>query len=332
MTFRKIGRALVAALALACLASPAAADNYPVRDGAGASQTFCSKLATAVQHPCHLLEVLFGGVPGQVSAGQAAKANSLPVTLPSDPDTRSGSGTITAADAASTTVAGQSSVTLVTGTPTASSSLVWPLNGHSSATIAVSGTFSATAAIESSADGGVTYAPATAKILGTGATSGTVTAPGIFRVDVTGMTHVRLRATAYTSGTLTALANASAAPGLSQVLNPVRLGDASGAVLGVAGNAMVQRLDAVASTNGSGTVTTGGTYQTVFAANSSRKGCTVYNPPAATEVLNVRQAGAIVWPISPGGHFNCSSPGIVVSDLIEVTAATTSHAYTAAQQ
>lgn len=90
---------------------------------------------------------------------------------------------------------------------------------------------------------------------------------------------------------------------------------------------------AAPSTNASTTVTTGGTYQTVVAASTSRKGCTIQNPTTATEILNVRVKATAVFTIPIGGSFNCGAPGnLVISDLIEVTATTTGHAFTATYQ
>lgn len=88
------------------------------------------------------------------------------------------------------------------------------------------------------------------------------------------------------------------------------------------------------STDASGTVTLGGTYQTVLAASSARKGCLIQNPTTATEVLNIK-VGTMASPftIPAGGSFSCSSPGgLVVTDLITLTAATTSHAFAAVSQ
>lgn len=92
--------------------------------------------------------------------------------------------------------------------------------------------------------------------------------------------------------------------------------------------------EAAPSTDASSTVTSGGTYQTVFASNTSRKGCSIQNPTTATEVLNVRTKSTIVWTVPAGSVFNCSIGGIPgsISDLVEVTAATMGHAFTAASQ
>lgn len=90
---------------------------------------------------------------------------------------------------------------------------------------------------------------------------------------------------------------------------------------------------AVPSTNASTTVTAGGTYQTVFASSTTRKGCAIQNPTTATENLSVRIGGAAVFTLGVGTPFNCASPGgLVISDLIEVTATTTGHAFTAVSQ
>lgn len=53
--------ALVAALFLGVL--PARADNYVVRDGLGALQSFCSKLVSTVQYQCPVLYGYAGGAP-----------------------------------------------------------------------------------------------------------------------------------------------------------------------------------------------------------------------------------------------------------------------------
>lgn len=86
------------------------------------------------------------------------------------------------------------------------------------------------------------------------------------------------------------------------------------------------------STNASTTVTLGGTYQTVFTSSGTRHGCLIQNPITATEALSIRQGSSAVWTINAGGSFNCAFPGGVVTDLIEVTAATTGHAFTAVSQ
>lgn len=91
----------------------------------------------------------------------------------------------------------------------------------------------------------------------------------------------------------------------------------------------------VSSTNISGTVTTGGTFQTILAANTTtRLGCSIENPTTATEPLLVYAStpssptSGASYSLGPGGIFNCSSGNLVIGDAIAVTATTTGHAFT----
>ena len=164
-----------------------------------------------------------------VTSGGAAKVD------PTGQDFRPTSGVITTVDAGTSTAAGQNGVLMVSGVPTANSYQHWSLNGHSSAALTISGTFAGALQIETSADG-ASYVASSAKQLGSALLSASATAPGVFRVDVTGMTDIRVRATAFASGTATVQLAASAAAGLSQVLNPVRLTDASGNAMTITAN------------------------------------------------------------------------------------------------
>lgn len=82
------------------------------------------------------------------------------------------------------------------------------------------------------------------------------------------------------------------------------------------------------STDISGTVTLGGSYQTVAAASSSRKNCTIQNPTTATEVLNVK-FGTMTSPytLNPGDSISALNGVVVATDAITLTAATTNHAF-----
>jgi len=90
---------------------------------------------------------------------------------------------------------------------------------------------------------------------------------------------------------------------------------------------------AAPSSDISGTVTLGGTYQTVLASNSSRKGCLIQNPTTATEVLSVK-VGTMAQPytLAAGAAFSCNNGPVVVTDTITLTAATTSHAFAGTAQ
>lgn len=168
-----------------------------------------------------------GGVIGVDGATIASLTNPFPIGLA---DSRPASSTISAVDAGTTTIAGMSSVTLVTGTPTASSFQVQAVAGMSSGTITVPTTpFVATLNVEGSGDGGVTYAPLKGTVRGSNVLANQITQATILSVDVTSLTHVRVRATSYTSGTPTVQMTFSAAPGMTKLLNGVTLVDALGA-------------------------------------------------------------------------------------------------------
>jgi hypothetical protein len=84
----------------------------------------------------------------------------------------------------------------------------------------------------------------------------------------------------------------------------------------------------------SSTVATGGTFQTVFTASSSRTSCFIQNPTSATEPLYVHWTAASPTlansaSLGPGASFSCSWNNAIVTSLIQVTAATTAHAYVA---
>lgn len=91
---------------------------------------------------------------------------------------------------------------------------------------------------------------------------------------------------------------------------------------------------AVTSTNGSTTIATGNTFQTLLALNAARKGCFIQNPPDATENLYVSVAIATgsatkakSVQLTPGSSFGCAAGGNVITDNIAVTAVTSAHAF-----
>lgn len=63
---------IASALAVACLvlgAASARADNMTVKDSTGTTRTVCTKTQTSVEHPCHLMEGAFDGVPVPIKVG-----------------------------------------------------------------------------------------------------------------------------------------------------------------------------------------------------------------------------------------------------------------------
>jgi hypothetical protein len=106
---------------------------------------------------------------------------------------------------------------------------------------------------------------------------------------------------------------------------------------GIAGVAHAQNLPG-STTNGSSTVTTGGTFQSALAASVSRKGCVVQNPTTATEPLYVyfgatgSATTATSISLAPGQSVSCNSGPLVLTDNVAVTATTSAHAFVVMSQ
>lgn len=92
-------------------------------------------------------------------------------------------------------------------------------------------------------------------------------------------------------------------------------------------------------TDRSGTITTGGTSQTLAAINTTRKYLLIVNPTVATEniYINFTSAATVAItqtaatssiPIAPGGSYSLGFSEIT-TELITINAATTGHAYIA---
>jgi len=164
------------------------------------------------------------GMAIPVSSGQCAAP--AQVALPGDTMT---SGAITARDTASVTTVGYNGFDVVTGTPTAGSAVAQSVNGISSATITIAGSFTGTLEFEVSGDGGTTYVASTARQRGSGGTAGpatiTATGIGVFDIDLASKTNVRVRATAAMTGSASVKINQSATTGPIEIQTPVRIQD-----------------------------------------------------------------------------------------------------------
>jgi hypothetical protein len=93
----------------------------------------------------------------------------------------------------------------------------------------------------------------------------------------------------------------------------------------------------VTSQNLSGTITSGGSFQYLASANPSRNGCLIQNPTTASEALYVNVGSASPttansFSLAAGAAFSCNGSGIVVTDAIQIEAATTNHAFIAVIQ
>lgn len=128
-------------------------------------------------------------------------------TLISAPDSRPASSTITVADAGSTSTAGFQNVAIYSGTPTASSFVGIKPSTSSVVMVQVSGTWSGTLqfeeAIDNASTGGSNWEAVSCMVRGYSAPSATTTGNGIFECATAGVTGVRTRATAWSSGTAT---------------------------------------------------------------------------------------------------------------------------------
>jgi hypothetical protein len=102
--------------------------------------------------------------------------------------------------------------------------------------------------------------------------------------------------------------------------------------LSPSGAAIVSPGTGATSTMNNATVTTGGTFQLVLSSSGSRKGCMIQNPINAIETLFVFFGGsgyttANSVELAPGAQVSCASGGVILTDAIYVTGATTGHAF-----
>jgi hypothetical protein len=232
-----------------------------------------------------------GGVPSHVTnfpAGQTTKSASVPTVGPSDPDYRPAAGAITVVDSATASVAGDNAINLITGAPTPNSFQSWAINGQSSAICTITGTWTGTLQFEGSGDS-ASYVAMTMRERGSSYGAAATTGNGIFQGDTSGLTNLRVRATAAMTGTASAQCAFSASSGPIQVQNPIRLFDNASnqqATIKPANTppvatdpALVVALSPNGATgaDGSGAITLGGTAQALFSGATPANGFAVYN-------------------------------------------------------
>lgn len=155
-----------------------------------------------------------------------------------------------------------------------------------SAVVSLTGTWSATAQFETSADNGVNWVAiaGTPVIGGTAVTSST--ANGTWGFNVSGLTHIRVRVSAFTSGTVAVTINGSTAAASS------RSGGASGLLALVASGTSTLNPGAVTNatcatavtTAASGALTTDNLVADFTLDPSSTTG---YNPAAAAQAVTI---------------------------------------------
>jgi hypothetical protein len=171
----------------------------------------------------------------QNSNGQKTMANSAPVVIASDQssvpishtDTAPATQNITAADAASSTGTGANSQAIITGSPTANSAASFALSGQTSVIIQTTGTWVATLQVEVSTDSGTTWYTRGLHQAGTSYTAVSFTGNFAGGTSVAGYTNIRVRATAYTSGTATVKITETLNPNSVYIANSIKLSDST---------------------------------------------------------------------------------------------------------
>lgn len=124
--------------------------------------------------------------------------------------------------------------------------------------------------------------------------------------------------------------------------NPLFTAPASGATFPISANTLPLPTGAAtdanftavlgkgASTDISGTITTGGSYQTAAASNTARRNCRLQNPSTATEPLLIK-LGTMAQPFSLAPGATPFDTGYA-TDTLSVSAATTGHVFAGACQ
>lgn len=285
----------------------------------------------------------------QINGVAVSASNPLP-TVPILADA-TGTGTITIQDTGSATASGQGGSSIVTGTPTAGSFVTLAITSRATVATLISGTWTGTIAFESSIDGGTTWTPYSAHVKGAISPVSSATANGTFLANAGGVTNYRIRATAAMTGTVSVRFDAANADSVVYVNNALAIVDGANglnklvvksastpAVAGDPAAAVTLSPNTVGPlgtlTNRSGTITAGGTAQTLAAINAARRYLLVENPCAQTESLwiNFTTAAVTSQPsveIAPCGSFLMSASNFVSTELISVIATTTSHPFIA---
>jgi hypothetical protein len=238
---------------------------------------------------------------GLLPTGQTTMSSSAPVAIASDQsavpvtsaDTLPSSGNITVIDSGSSTATGQNSVSIITGTPTAASFYTQAISATSTARFQVTGTWTGTLQFEGSVDGGTTWVPITAHGTGTVYNVATITGNGVFDASVSGLTNVRVRATAAMTGTAVARVVESGTVGPVYVNNPMRIVDNSNGTtlsLTTAGSSGTNLITVQGSTSGVG----------IPVGPSTSGGLSWYNvqPTAGDNHANIKNGAGQVYKIS----------------------------------
>jgi hypothetical protein len=230
-------------------------------------------------------------VRNQDGSGNAINSTNNAMNVSLLADATPGSINITAADVGTTTTVGLNSQNAYTGSPTANSAATFAISSVDTVNIQITGSFNATLVTDVSFDGGTTFFTrgihqagtnyTAASFAGTGGTQGNAAG----NMNTAGVTHVRVRATAYTSGTATVLITKSLQASAFYLVNSAKISDAtvptqqlainSGGAASVAqaattgGGASMYTLNSTASNNSSQVKASAGNIYHIIAINTT---------------------------------------------------------------
>ena len=127
--------------------------------------------------------------------------NTTPI-LANQSDPAATTGSITVVDSGVSSASGQGGQSILTGSPTAGSSVAATLSADTCVGLQVTGTWTGTLSFERSIDGGTTYTPASMFLHGVaGAALASITLNGILFTNCGGSSNFRVRATGAMTGT-----------------------------------------------------------------------------------------------------------------------------------
>lgn len=122
-----------------------------------------------------------------------------------------GAGTANIGDVDIETFEPSADVTMQSAAVATGNGTVLTVTGYGTATVQITGTFVATTTFEGTTDG-TNYVSISATQIGAASIATTATTAGIYRLGVSGLTHIRARISAYTSGSVTSIGRATNAP------------------------------------------------------------------------------------------------------------------------
>ena len=209
MRTKIFGAALAAAAAFACAQLAQAADNYPIKDGAGATRTFCSKDVAGVNYPCHVKFGMDGATPRAVTvdADGNQQVDVLSSALPAG----------AATEAAQTTGNG-SLATIATNTTGVATGAKQDTGNASLATIATNTTGAATATNQATGNASLATIASNTSGLATAANQATGNGSLSSLVTAAGSTNTKLDTIASnTAGVATAANQATELASLASI-------------------------------------------------------------------------------------------------------------------